>query len=137
MEACCLGDGTCTMADALCCVNELGGTPQGPSSICEGDTDSDGLDGACGDECPLDADKYVPGLCGCGTPDVDTDGDGVPDCNDLCPGVDDDAFGPGCADAIPTVSQWGLVVLALLLLTVSKVRFCRSFYNGCVETRGR
>ena len=38
-----------------------------------------------GDNCPDDPNKTAPGVCGCGTPDVDTDGDGVMDCNDACP----------------------------------------------------
>ncbi|MCK6548387.1 thrombospondin type 3 repeat-containing protein, partial [Myxococcota bacterium] len=37
------------------------------------------------DRCPTDATKTVPGICGCGIPDTDTDGDGTPDCNDACP----------------------------------------------------
>lgn len=37
------------------------------------------------DQCPTDPDKLEPGACGCGTPDVDRDGDGTPDCNDDCP----------------------------------------------------
>lgn len=36
------------------------------------------------DECPDDPDKTFPGLCGCGVPDVDSDGDGTPDCTDGC-----------------------------------------------------
>ena len=28
--------------------------------------------------------KTEPGICGCGVPDTDSDGDGVPDCNDGC-----------------------------------------------------
>jgi hypothetical protein len=35
------------------------------------------------DRCPDDPEKIDPGICGCGTSDVDTDGDGVPDCEDL------------------------------------------------------
>ena len=46
----------------------------------------------------------------------DSDGDGVPDCVDKCPGVDDAVFAPECMDRIPTVSEWGLVIWALLLL---------------------
>ena len=38
-----------------------------------------------GDTCPDDPNKIEPGICGCGTPDVDTDGDGTLDCNDSCP----------------------------------------------------
>jgi hypothetical protein len=37
------------------------------------------------DECPDDATKTAPGLCGCGTPDLDGDADGAPDCFDACP----------------------------------------------------
>jgi hypothetical protein len=39
--------------------------------------------------------------------------------------VDDAVFAPGCKDAIPTVSAWGMVVLTLLLLTGAKVHFGR------------
>lgn len=48
------------------------------------DSDGDGVGDVC-DGCPGDANKLVPGACGCGTPDTDTDGDGVPDCVDNCP----------------------------------------------------
>ena len=55
----------------------------------------------------------------------DSDGDGVPDCIDQCPGVDDAVFAPECKGAIPTLSEWGLVILALLLLAGGKVYFNR------------
>ena len=48
------------------------------------DTDSDGI-GDNSDGCPADADKVAPGVCGCGLPDVDTDGDEVLDCEDAFP----------------------------------------------------
>ncbi|MFH0905217.1 MAG: hypothetical protein V1826_00640 [bacterium] len=35
------------------------------------------------DNCPNDPNKTQPGICGCGTPDTDTDGDGTLDCNEL------------------------------------------------------
>ena len=38
-----------------------------------------------GDECPNDPNKWLPGDCGCGNPETDTDGDGTPDCVDGCP----------------------------------------------------
>jgi hypothetical protein len=38
-----------------------------------------------GDSCPADPAKSSPGVCGCGVPDKDTDGDGVKDCLDECP----------------------------------------------------
>ena len=67
-----------------------------------------------------------PGICGCGRDDfADFDGDGVPDCTDQCRGVDDAIFAPDCEGAIPTMSEWGLVILALLLLVVGKVYFSR------------
>ena len=46
------------------------------------------------DLCPTDINKQVPGACGCGVADTDTDNDGIADCNDNCPnlaGVQGDA----------------------------------------------
>ena len=37
------------------------------------------------DQCTSDVTKGVPGVCGCGVPDVDTDSDGTLDCQDSCP----------------------------------------------------
>ncbi|MHC4797985.1 MAG: hypothetical protein ACYTF1_15200, partial [Planctomycetota bacterium] len=36
------------------------------------------------DSCPNDPNKIESGQCGCGTPDTDTDNDGVADCIDKC-----------------------------------------------------
>ena len=55
----------------------------------------------------------------------DSDGDGVIDPCDLCAHLDDAIFGPDCVGAIPTVSEWGLVAMALLLITSAKVCFGR------------
>ena len=79
----------------------------------------------------------------------DSDGDGIDDQCDNCPGVDDPVFGvficsesgfpcesdddcaigevceKACIGKIPTVSAWGLIVLSLLLLTAGKVYFGR------------
>jgi hypothetical protein len=38
----------------------------------------------CNDACDSDPNKIVPGTCGCGVADKDTDSDGTPDCNDNC-----------------------------------------------------
>jgi hypothetical protein len=46
------------------------------------------------DDCPNDSDKTKPGVCGCGTPDTDTDNDFVPDCVDNCPN-DPNKINPG------------------------------------------
>jgi hypothetical protein len=37
------------------------------------------------DGCPFDGAKQAAGVCGCGIPDTDTDGDSVADCIDGCP----------------------------------------------------
>jgi hypothetical protein len=37
------------------------------------------------DRCPDDPMKTAPGICGCGMPDDDSDGDGIADCLDGCP----------------------------------------------------
>ncbi|MBN1873948.1 MAG: VWA domain-containing protein, partial [Anaerolineae bacterium] len=52
------------------------------------------------DICPDDPDKIEPGDCGCGIPDVDSDGDGILDCEDSCwNDADNDADGDGvCGD---------------------------------------
>lgn len=75
--------------------------------ICDGDDasgDPDG-DGVCsdGDNCPDDPNKVDPLVCGCGSADDDTDGDGIPDCFDPCPNDDDtDGDGvPDCLDGCP------------------------------------
>jgi hypothetical protein len=53
------------------------------------------------DACPADPNKVDPGICGCGTPDVDSDGDGTYDCLDNCP-VDVSKTEPGlCGCGIP------------------------------------
>ena len=39
----------------------------------------------CVDLCPNDPNKTLPGFCGCGVPDTDSDSDGTPDCFDGCP----------------------------------------------------
>ncbi|CAJ1427915.1 unnamed protein product [Effrenium voratum] len=80
--------------------------------------DGDGLTYCAGDICLHDPTKIYPGVCGCGVPDADTDGDGVLDCLDWCPNdanktmpghcgcgdVEDDTDGDGvldCEDKCP------------------------------------
>ena len=54
----------------------------GIGDVCDDDRDGDGVDNDI-DGCPDDPLKTEPGFCGCGTPDNDTDGDGV-FCDDNC-----------------------------------------------------
>jgi hypothetical protein len=61
------------------------------------------VDPTCGqDNCPGDPEKTEPGMCGCGVPDTDSDGDGAPDCQDNCPNdpnkTDPGACGCGSVD---------------------------------------
>ncbi len=99
------------------------------------DYDGDGVLDPC-DPCPLDNPDDTDGDGACDSDDVcpglddfaDADGDTVPDCLDQCPGDDDSVDAnhdgiPDCLQSIPTTSQWGLIVLALLLLAAGKVYF--------------
>jgi len=53
------------------------------------------------DQCPDDPNKTSPGECGCGVADMDSDGDGILDCNDLCP-TDPEKSVPGiCGCNVP------------------------------------
>ena len=134
------------------CVVQIGGVPNFNDASCEALPDSDGdlaVDPC--DGCPNDGQKTNPGQCGCFVPDTDSDGDSVADCvdrcpgnddlapgafddddgdgvvncNDVCPGVDDAVYGPLCATGLPTVSSWGMLVLAMLLLVTAKISFHR------------
>ncbi len=83
------------------------------------------LPGGCNDDvqagtCTTLGGTFVAADTNC---DSDSDADGVADPCDLCAGVDDGLFAPECVGAIPTVSEWGLVVLALMLMIVGKLAF--------------
>jgi len=52
------------------------------------------------DECPDDPAKLVPGVCGCGVADVDSDNDGALDCNDACPNDPDKLLAGACGCGI-------------------------------------
>ncbi|MGB0714525.1 MAG: hypothetical protein ACPGXK_01520, partial [Phycisphaerae bacterium] len=52
---------------------------------------------------------------------LDSDDDGISDLCDVCPGLDDSIYAPECIAPVPTVSSWGLLILAMLLLTTAKV----------------
>jgi len=69
-----------------------------------GDTDLCGWEG---DPCRKDPNKDKPGLCGCGVPDTDTDGDGTPDCNDGCPRDASKTSPSACGCGIPDTDTDG------------------------------
>jgi len=57
----------------------------GRGCTCE-DFDQDGYVCPEHDACPFDPNKWLsPGVCGCGVPDIDSDGDGYDNCIDACP----------------------------------------------------
>ncbi|HYC00059.1 MAG TPA: hypothetical protein VEC57_13075 [Candidatus Limnocylindrales bacterium] len=83
---------------------------------CDEDDDDDGigdeveeegfgdpLDPSDVDLCPDDDTKGEPGHCGCGTPDVDSDGDDIVDCTDECPLEAADFLAP-CLEACPAAT---------------------------------
>ncbi len=55
-----------------------------PPDSCSVDSDGDGSPD-CLDECPNDANKTEAGVCGCGEPDADTNGNGIIDCVEVPP----------------------------------------------------
>lgn len=115
--ACCLASKAC-VGDVLpaTCTSQ-GGEHAGAGTACLGDTDGDGVDDLC-DNCP-GVDDFVYGVrvcCSTGAPcGSDADCGGGETCRTACT----------CPGTIPTVSQWGLVVLTLLLMAAAKIGFGR------------
>lgn len=108
------GDGVADCADG-CPTDPAKSSPGACGcGIPEVDSDGDGTPN-CVDGCPNDPHKAAPGACGCGNaeepgciacPGGDADGDLVCDSVDICPGADDnldtDGDGtPDCADGCP------------------------------------
>ncbi|MEO8183199.1 MAG: LamG domain-containing protein, partial [Deltaproteobacteria bacterium] len=57
------------------------------------------------DDCPQDPAKTAPGVCGCGVSDLDTDGDGMRDCQEECD-QDLNKTAPGeCGCGLPDVDS--------------------------------
>lgn len=77
-------------------------------------TTGDGTTGGGSDLCPDDPNKTVPGSCGCGTPDTDSDGDSTPDCDDDCPDDPDRVEPGGCGCGEEEDAACAAIVAALL-----------------------
>lgn len=98
----------CSAPDFGACVNVQGIVPVDGSSCGQGKqcVGAACVDSASIDDCPEDTDKTVPGLCGCGISDADTDEDGAADCVDRC--KDDplktDPGSCGCDQAEPNAT---------------------------------
>ena len=113
-RACCLPDDTCvTVAPTAC--TEQGGIVQPPGSACGTDSDGDGVDDLC-DVCSgVDDGTFGDDVCEISGTECVTDDD--------CP-IGQSCL-PACEVAIPAMSEWGLVVLFLLLLVTAKIYFGR------------
>ncbi len=99
------------------------------SNASQSNLDGDTAGDAC-DDCPNDPNKLAPEICGCGRDEtMDSDGDSITDCLDICMGADDAIFG-NCEKNIPAMSEWGLVVFTLILLTCVKLYFGRREANA-------
>ncbi len=111
--ACCLASKACDDPIlALTCSNR-GGTFLGEGTICLGDSDGDGSDDQC-DNCPgVDDAVFGAKICKPSGQSCNSDVDCL--AGEICEAA--------CVGEIPTVSEWGLVVLALLLLVAGKLYF--------------
>jgi len=114
--ACCRPDFSCVEVLAGTC-NSANGSFSGAGTVCSGDSDGDGVVDLC-DHCPGQDDHLVGTKVCCNTLltcDTDSDCPSFGTCNYQCL----------CPKSIPTVSEWGLVVLTLVLLVGAKLRFSR------------
>ncbi len=120
--------------------NMLGGTWEGPGKVCifvqsgglacaidDSDDDNDTI---------LDDDDNCPNEWN--TSQMDSDNDGVGDSCDNCPNASNpqqlDSNSNGIGDAceiapVPTLSQWSLILLTLLLLSLGTVHILRQKYT--------
>ncbi|MBI4716206.1 MAG: IPTL-CTERM sorting domain-containing protein [Planctomycetes bacterium] len=115
--ACCLPNKSCIVDVLPATCAAQGGTHLGAGSACLGDSDGDGVDDQC-DNCP-GVDDAVFGVPVCCSTHMT--------CNDDsdCPVGESCIAACDCTDVVPAVSEWGLVVLSLLLLVFGKVYFGR------------
>lgn len=95
IDECALGTDSCDVNAT--CTN----TPVGFTCTCNPGYEGDGFVCSLIDLCPGDPHKTDPGVCGCGVPDSDIDGDGTSDCVDPCPNDNpDDLDGDGVCGSV-------------------------------------
>jgi hypothetical protein len=107
-----------TAPPAVATMSALGGS--GGSGGMGGAGGSSGMGGSGGaagaptpivDDCPADPAKTAPGVCGCGVSDIDSDSDGMRDCQEECD-LDPAKTAPGeCGCGQPDVDSDGDMVL--------------------------
>jgi hypothetical protein len=101
-----VGDGTPLAGAPLELATDIDGDER-PELGTAVDIGADENFGFCDDACPQDPAKTEPGICGCGVPDTDGDGDGTADCVDGCP-ADPDKTAPGdCGCGTPETDTDG------------------------------
>ncbi len=133
----CVDDQDCG-PNGMCAACGIGGDCGGHEHVCV-------IGDGCGDWCPADPDKVVPGLCGCGftdDADNDNDGDGVIDCVDACPDDPEKSASAGmcgCGEPDRSYTVGGIVHIPGNLLAgvpgVTVQLFCDDFpYNQTVTT---
>ncbi len=112
--ACCINSTKSCVSDVLqgTCSN-LEGLFIGVGTACLGDMDNDGIDDLC-DNCN-GANDAIFGQLVCSNTGISCEVDADCDPNDVCQ--------KACLGRIPTVSEWGLLVLTLLLLVCGKLYF--------------
>jgi hypothetical protein len=59
------------------------------------------------DQCPSSGIKYLPGVCGCGVADTDTDNDGSADCHDECDNDPSKYEAGSCGCGVPDIDMDG------------------------------
>ena len=97
-----LSNGTTYFAAIIPEVADLAGNYMETQKSWSFDTEVETLD-----LCPNDPNKTEPGVCGCGVPDIDSDGDGTYNCHDLCPN-DPNKTSPGvCGCGFPDIDSDG------------------------------
>jgi len=127
--SCCYDDGSCAVVNGSAECLSGGGTYQGDGTVCLGDGNGNSVDDACEGLWPVGACCFGDGSCqlltqaACLSGAGEFKGDGTQCLGDNNSNGIDDACEP--APLVPTLSEWGMILMGLLLtvfLTVAIVR---------------